>query len=219
MFGWFRRKPKIATCEALVEFIDAQAAFVIQKGIYEYSRARAGHYSKVLFRESGFIAAVETSRWKAFPIGLAMVAEVADSALRRTAPGMEGATAAVIDATLKVFDRYPVPPSLGEVEWQAARQELSVRLAHLTMHAPKRAYDVSEPYAQTYFDLMPIYEKLRRPDFPTLRNYLRVQLCNVYDELTERLDIAALSADIAKNLAQSPASPEPPSQAAVNVSN
>ena len=28
-----------------------QSAFWLQKGIYEYSRARAGHYAKVLFRE------------------------------------------------------------------------------------------------------------------------------------------------------------------------
>jgi len=198
MFGLFKRKPKIATLASLVDFIDAQSAFVVQKGIYEYSRARAGHYSKVLFREPGFLSAVEEARWKAFPLGLAMIAEVVDSALRRNTPAVGGATAAVEAATLEAFDRYPVPLSLGDAAWRAARDALVVKLAHLTLHAPKRAFDVSEPYAQAYFDLMPIYEKLRRPDFPTLRNYLRVQLCNIYDEFLARLDIPALSAEIAQ---------------------
>ena len=54
----------------------------MQKGIYEYSRARAGHYAKVLFREPEFQAAVEESRWRAYPLGLAMVAELVEGVLR-----------------------------------------------------------------------------------------------------------------------------------------
>ena len=47
----FRPRPPIWDLEALADFIDAQSAFIVQKGIYEYSRARAGHYAKVLFAE------------------------------------------------------------------------------------------------------------------------------------------------------------------------
>ena len=42
-----------------------------------------------------------------------------------------------------------------------------------------------EQWAQTYFDLMPIHEKLRGRDFPTTRNYLRVTICNIHDEFVE----------------------------------
>jgi hypothetical protein len=205
MFGFFKRKPKIASCDALADFVDAQAAFIAQKGIYEYSRARSGHYSKVLFRESEFLNAVEVARWSAFPLGLGMAAEVADSALRRTAPALDGVTAAVEAAALKVFDRYPVPAALGEQKWREAREALLVRLGYLKMHGPKRALDISGPYEQSYFDLMPIHEKLRKPDFPTLGNYLRVTLCNIYDELATRLDIPALSAESAQTEGRAPA--------------
>ena len=54
--------------------------------------------------------------------------------------------------------------------------------------------DICEPWAQTYFDLMPIHEKLRGRDFPTTRNYLKVTLCNIHDELTKRMDAHALVA-------------------------
>ena len=66
----FRPWPPIRDAGALADFIDEHAAFVVQKGIYEYSRARAGHYAKVLFREQSFQEAVERSRWQAYPLGL-----------------------------------------------------------------------------------------------------------------------------------------------------
>ena len=40
--------------------------------------------------------------------------------------------------------------------------------------------------------MMPIHEKLRGRDFPTTRNYLRIALCNIHDELAKRLDAPAL---------------------------
>ncbi len=52
--------------------------------------------------------------------------------------------------------------------------------------------DIPDPLAEAYFALMPIHEKLRGRDFATTRNYLRVSLCNIHDELIERADLAAL---------------------------
>jgi hypothetical protein len=49
LFDIFKRQPPIRDAAALAEFIDGNAAFVTQKGLYEYSRVRAGHYAKVLF--------------------------------------------------------------------------------------------------------------------------------------------------------------------------
>ncbi len=68
------------------------------------------------------------------------------------------------------------------------------RLQLIGLHAPKRAFDICEPWTDTYFNLMPIHEKLRRADYPTIRNYLRVTLCNIHDEFTKRLDAPAVAA-------------------------
>jgi hypothetical protein len=78
----FRKRPAIRSQQELAQFIDENAAFLVQKGIYEYSRARAGHYAKILFREPEFAEALDRSRWAAFPLGLAMVAEVVEGILR-----------------------------------------------------------------------------------------------------------------------------------------
>lgn len=190
----FRRRPPIRDAQALAEFIDRQSAFLVQKGIYEYSRARAGHYSKVLFAEAGFQNAVEQSRWRAYPLGLAMVAELVEGVLRPHGAERSRQLDALGALVLSVFDRYPVPAALGEGAWSEARVELARRLQLIGMHAPKRAFDICEPWAETYFNLMPIHEKLRGRDFPTIRNYLKVTLCNIHDEFTKRLDAAAVAA-------------------------
>ena len=79
----------------------------MQKAIYEYSRARAGHYSKVLFAEADFHKAVEQSRWRAYPLGLAMVAEVVDSVVNSGVDRQKSDT--LVKIVLSVFDRYPFP--------------------------------------------------------------------------------------------------------------
>jgi hypothetical protein len=192
-FEFFRGPLPIRDAAALAEFIDEHAAFVVQKGIYEYSRARAGHYAKVLFREQGFLQAVEHSRWSAYPLGLAMVAEVVEGILRPHAAERREQLGGLSKLVLAVFDRYPAPPTLGEAAWREARTELARRLQLIGLHPPKRAMDVAEPWAESYFNLMPIHEKLRARDYPTTRNYLRVTLVNVHDEFSKRMDAAALA--------------------------
>lgn len=192
-FSLFRRRPPISDAKALADFIDANAAFVAQKGIYEYSRARAGHYAKVLFGEAGFQHAVEVSRWRAYPLGLAMVTELVEGVLAPQAADRGEHIEALRALTLSIFDRYPVPVAIGGPAWDDLRADLAQRLSRIALHPPKPAMDIPEPLAEAYFDLMPIHEKLRGRDFVTTRNYLRVTLCNIHDELTKRVNVSAIA--------------------------
>jgi len=190
----FRPWPPITDVAALADFIDAQSAFVAQKGIYEYSRARAGHYAKVLFKEPEFIETVDGSRWRAYPLGLSMVGELVEGVLRPHAgAGHLQQLAALRTLTLSVFDRHPVPVVLDEATWRDARRELARRLDHIGLHPPKYAKDIPEPYAQNYFNLMPIHKQLRRNEAPTIKNYLKATLCNIHEELTQRIDAQAVA--------------------------
>jgi hypothetical protein len=189
----FRRPTPIRDTEQLADFIDRNSAFLTQKGIYEYSRARAGHYAKVLFGDTGFQAAVEVSRWRAYPLGLAMVGELVEGVLRPYGNDRREQLEALRQLVLSVFDRYPVPTGLGHQEWSEARAVLARRLALVGLHPPKRAMDIPVQFAESYFNLMPIHEKLRRNEFPTIRNYLRVTMCNIHDELTRCMDAAGVA--------------------------
>lgn len=190
----FRRKPPVRDKAALADFIDSNAAFLVQKGIFEYSSARAGHYSKVLFAEPQFKESIALARWQAFPLGLAMVGELAEGLLR---PHVGGERRAALDSltelVLSVFDRYPVPEAIGRDEWAKARARLAHELDLVGTHAPKHAKDVPERFAEEYFDLMPIHQSLRGRDAGTMRNYLRVTACNIHDELLQRLDAPAVA--------------------------
>ncbi len=193
LLEFFRRPAPIRSEEALADFIDANAAFLVQKGIYEYSRARAGHYAKVLFREPEFREAVEQSRWQAYPLGLAMLGEMVEGILRPYVGEHRRIVHEALTAlVLSVFDRYPTPAPLGEIAWSEARRDLAQRVDRAGFRAPKLVKDIPEPFAQAYFALMPIHERLRGRDFATVRNYLRASLINIHDELSRRLDAAVV---------------------------
>ena len=193
----FRKRPAIPDAAGLADFIDAQSAFLVQKGIYEYSRARAGHYAKVLFAEEGFAKSVERARWSAYPLGLAMVGETVEVVLRHQAGEQRREVLdRLIELVLSVFDRYPVPPSIGPGAWRSMRDELARRLDLVGGHAPKRVMAIPDPLAEAYFALMPIHEKLRGRDFVTTHNYLRVNLCNIHEELVQRIDVSAVTSEL-----------------------
>jgi hypothetical protein len=182
-FDLFRRAPAIREASALADFIDDNAAFLIQKGMYEYSRARAGHYAKVLLQEPEFLAAIEKSRWQGYPLGLAMVGEMVEKVVN---PQVAEDRRAGIDALADL-----VPQPIGAPAWANERIELARRLGQIALHPPKPVKDIPVPFTQTYFDLMPIHEKLRAPDYPAITNYLRVSLINIHDNLIARLDVPA----------------------------
>ena len=50
----FRPRPPIRDLAALADFIDAQSAFIVQKGIYEYSARRRVTTPRLLFAKQGF---------------------------------------------------------------------------------------------------------------------------------------------------------------------
>ena len=192
LFGLFRRQPPIRGLGELADFIDENAAFLVQRGMYEYARARAGHYAKVLFAEPEFLAFVEQSRWRAYPMGLAMVGEMVEGTLRERAHDRRALLDAIAALVLSVFDRYPIPDVLTSGAWTAARAELARRLDHIGLHPPKRVIDIPEQFSADYFNLMPIHEKMRSKDEPTTRSYLKLSLCNIRDELVKRMDVPAI---------------------------
>jgi hypothetical protein len=151
----------------------------------------------VLFQEREFQAACDIARWQTFPLGLAMVGELAEGLLTPAWPDNRVALNAAVRAlVLKIFDRYPVPSALGASRWAQLREELDRHLMQMSLHPPKWAKDIPEPFWQRYFDLMPIHERMRTKDEFTTRNYLRVTLIGIHDELTKRIAVDAVVADL-----------------------
>lgn len=199
LFGFFRRTPPIREIKQLADFIDEQSAFLTQKGIHDYSSARAGPHAKTLLNEPEFVKSFEQSRWRAFPLGLAMVGEMVEGVLRPHAGADKRALFdEYIDLVLSIFDRYPVPEPIGKDAWLDARSELALRLDQISMHPAKRVIDIPEQYAKRYFEMMPIHENMRSRDIGTTLGYLKLTLVNMHEELGKRMDAAAMAEELRK---------------------
>jgi hypothetical protein len=195
--SFFRSKPPIGDTQQLADFIDENAAFLVQKGIYDYARARSGHYSKVLLTDEGFQTALNRSRWRAYPLGLAMVGEMVDAVVEAHAGDDRRAVLdPLIRLVLSVFDRYPVPAVMTEEDWKQSREELALHLERLSTHPPKRVIDIPVPFADRYFDMMPFDKQFLTPDAPTARGFLQLALVSMQEDLTKRMD----AADMARKL-------------------
>ena len=142
-FDMFRRKPPICDRDGLAQFIDEHAAFLAQKGIYEYSRARAGHYAKVLMTRTGLPG---RGRELALASLSARPRHGRRGGGRHPPPPPREDRRAGLDAliaiVLDVFDRYPTPAALGETAWREARADLARRLDLVSLHPPKFAKDI-----------------------------------------------------------------------------
>ena len=83
---FFRRRPPIADLGSLADFIDEQSAFLTQKGIYEYSRARPATTPRSCSATEFIDACRPVRAGSAYPLGLAMVGELAEGVLRGLGP-------------------------------------------------------------------------------------------------------------------------------------
>lgn len=193
--AYFGRKPPIDTRDKLVEFLDTRAAFLIQKNIFDYARARSGPYFSQIVKEAAFQNSVDVSRWTGYPTGLAALAELVRGILFDSAD-RKPLNDAVSSAALAAFDKYPAPVALGEEAWKKARETLVERLANINTHPPKFAKDVILPYAQVLYDSQPIHEELRKNDFGMIQAQLRINMVTMHDEFESRVKKAALLADL-----------------------
>jgi hypothetical protein len=195
LFGFFRRKPPIRDVAELTTFMDEQAAYLVQRYIYDYTHARSGPFSQRLLAQPDFMEQVNRSRWQAYPLGLAMIGEMAEGVLR---PHAGEDRRAVLDPlrgiVLGILDRHGVPPQVSAEDWRAARDELASKLDQIGIHPPKLVTDIPEPYAERYFNMMPFSKDLLTNDVPTTRRYLQLTLINIRDELLKRMDAADMAA-------------------------
>jgi hypothetical protein len=146
-----------------------------------------------MLADPGFQAALDRSRWRAFPLGLAMVGETIETVLAPHAGAdRRSELDPLIKLVLSIYDRYPRPAALTEEEWTAGRADLALHLERLSTHPPKRVIDIPVPFAERYFAMMPFDKAFLTPDAPTARSFMQLQLVKVQEELMNRMDADAM---------------------------
>lgn len=197
LLNLFNRKPPITSVAALEEFVDSRAAFMVQKCIFEYARARSGILSPKLFKEPAFRAAVEQSRWLNYPLCLQNVALMAEHVLRPHA-GAQGAAMrrglAVMVAN--ICARYPVPPGSAADFWSEANTRIRRRIDQAGLAGPRPVKDLPHETAREFFSRLPIHADLRSYDRELVTNNLRANLCRAHDDLLATADVPALARSV-----------------------
>lgn len=194
----FRKPPPIRGFTELEDFLDSRAAFLVQKCIFEYSRARAGILWQKLFKEAAFKQAVEESRWRNYPLGLENVTVMTEHCLRPHVPEDDrlALRQGLIAAAANVTDRYPVPAGFEPRFWAEARERLGTRIDRAGLAPPKPIKDIPKETMQQFIAAMPIHASLRGHDYVLLQNNVRFNLCRMYEDFTAQADLPVLAAAV-----------------------
>lgn len=191
------RKPRIADWAAIDGFIDRNAAFMVNRSMYEYARARSGLLSEKLLREKPFQDAIEHGRWRAFPICVGNVAEMIEADLRPRADAAEKGPAlieALCGACRRVLSAYPEAEGVPADFWPEAQAAVEARLRLVRTHAPKAIQDIPLATFAQLFDLVPLHPDVRKLDYEVVQNHVRGIMVNAADRFRAEVDAPALVA-------------------------
>jgi hypothetical protein len=191
-------------------FIDEQSFQLAQTCVQDYCRLRAGDGADVLFADARFAAPLDKACWEAYPRALTMVGTVVEASLRPYA-GENPHTMlfGLIAEVLENFDRRPVPRTIGDTDWRAARADLERSLSDLTDQRPRTVEAIARDHSSFYLAIMPLHPKLGADDFPALRSQLTLSLLQVQEGFVQRANVMALAAELAGRVQKVEASEVP----------
>jgi hypothetical protein len=188
-----RHRPSVTAAGELTEFLAAHSAYVAQRSVIEYCRARTGVNWDKLLAEPSFLERLEVCRWEAYGVVLAEVAELALIRLRRQGANDAGTyLPALVQAAHAALHRHPVPGH--RTSWSDAADAVEHHLARALLAPPRPVHLLGLHSADVIFELLPIHPDLRREDREMFRNSLRFAICGVFDAMTRQFDVAALEA-------------------------
>jgi hypothetical protein len=196
LFDWFKRPPPIVERADLVEFVDTRAAFLVQKSLFDFAHACSGMAFARLMQEPDFVAAMDRSRWRAYPLGLSIISEAVHGAMRPAATGPMPLAEALREIAFEVFDRYPVPGMLDAGTWANEREELGRRVLGIALHPPKAVKDIPFAVSEQLYNNLPIHAKIRGDDREIVINHLRTNLIRIYEDFSRRANVGTLVAEL-----------------------
>jgi hypothetical protein len=192
IFDWFKRPPAIADRAALVEFVDTRSAFLVQKSIFDFAHACTGMAFAGLMQEPDFVAAMDQSRWRAYPLGLSMIAETVHGVLLPAAAGAMPLAEAMREVAFDAFDNHRTQSVMDPQAWTNARVDLGRRVVGIALHPPKAVKDIPVAVFEHFYANLPIIAKIRGDDREIIGNHLRLNLLRIYEDFSARADVEAL---------------------------
>jgi hypothetical protein len=190
-----RRWAPVTTGQELADFLAAQTAYVAQRSVIEYCKARTGLNWEKLSLEQSFLDRLEVCRWEAYAIVLSDVAELALIRLRRDgAAAPDAYLPGLVAAARSALLRHPVPSH--RTGWADAAAAIEQDLARAVLAAPRPVHLLGIRSADAIFDLLPIHASLRPEDREMFRNSVRFAICGAFEAMSRCFEVPALEASL-----------------------
>jgi len=179
--------PPVATAADLAEFLAAQSAFVAQKCVIEYCRARAGMNWDKLFKEQAFLDAIEECRWEAYAAVLGDMTVLAEGRLRRGAEGQAGELpdrlATLAESALTTFG--PATTARGS-DWSDVVTEIRARLVEAQLADALPSHEVGKVSGDKVYRILPVHPDIRAYDRELVTNNIRFNLTRAAETMDQR---------------------------------
>jgi hypothetical protein len=195
LFRKTKRHAAVAKYAALLDFLDSRSAFLSQKVVYEYCRARSGLNWEPLMQEGAFQQAYELSRWEAYGAALADLVVHLEGRLR---PADVRQHARLVDrllvAAAEVFARHSVERYRPE-GWALDIAALRERLNQAQLGPPRPAAEVAKVGGKRVYETLPLHPDLTKYDRELVTNAVRFNFSRIAADLERALDAAAVAAE------------------------
>lgn len=197
----FRRPPeRFATISDLRRFIETRSAYVTQRSMYEYCRARAGTHWQYLVSEKPFVDQMSIKRWMAYPEILGDICVAVEGALRphagpktvALAERIAGLGAETLRATLPT--EGPGVEVRHEIDLLIAA--LRTRIGEAQVAAPLAVHDIARNGGEAIFVNMPIHENMKGVDRTVIHRNVAFLMVRVISDFNAAADHAAIISEL-----------------------
>ncbi len=177
-----RKRAPIKNYDNLLNFIDQQTSYQVQRSFDDYCRARVSVNWQKLYKEEDFLDSYHTAIWSAYPLVMGDMLEMIGLCMHRDMHMKEQDINAILKKSIEdICKRYPVPRGFQDDFWQQAQSTLMGRFDKIDVTSNKAINRISIKHFRSVFDKIPIAEELRRIDYKLVLTNQRFLLCNAYE--------------------------------------
>ncbi len=187
----------IDSVAALCDFVSTRAAFVAQKKLYGYLKARMGTRYPSMFEDEVFVASVNIAKMHVFVAALSDLAVHAGVRVGAEAALDEAGRSALASTCFRAGladNAAAMRDEASMVDWLAA---FEARLEGVHWANLEAGGDAFSDSPRALLDWAPIADRLKRYDAEIVENSIRFAWIEIRRELARRLDARAVAADAA----------------------
>jgi hypothetical protein len=190
------RPARVESAAGLEAFVAAESAYIGQKTVDDYCRAKTGAFSHALFKEERFLKELTISRWESFAAISADVLVITEGVLRPHAGERAAALATrLAESYPRILTGQGVPEHRSN-GWDDVIAEFAPRVARAQLAAPLSPPDVAKASAHRMFKTLPIHQRYSGNDEAVLTGSVSFQLVALLAKIREVFDNQAIVDDL-----------------------